>query len=380
MKTTTWVEVNLSAIRSNAQIIKAYAQRKSLIAVIKADAYGHGIIPVAEALCEEAAMYAVATVAEAVELCTAGVEKPVLVLFNSLPAQVETIIDYQLTPSVYEPTLCKALSRAAQAHGTSVRVHVDVDTGMNRGGIWYTEVVDFLKWLTLLEGIEIEGIFTHFATADAADRSHTCLQLERFNSVLSTLSKLNLRPRVVHAANSAATLTLPNSHFDAVRVGLSLYGIYPSPEVRRGSPVSLRPALSWKARVICLRQSKVGEGISYGRTYIVDAPAWLATLPIGYADGYSRVLSNRGEALIGGARCHQVGSVCMDGTVFQIMPPEEGDTDSSLHIGDEAVLIGRQGDLEIAVDQVAEDAGTIPYEILTGIGERVSRIYVNPES
>ena len=241
MTTTTWVEIDLSAIKSNAQVIKAYAQGSSLIAVIKADAYGHGAIPVAEALREEAVMYAVATVAEAAELRTAGVRKPVLVLFNALPAQAETIIDYQLTQSVYEPTLCEALSCAAQAKGTSVKVHLDVDTGMNRGGIWYTEAVDFLKWLTSLEGVEIEGIFTHFATADEADKSHVGLQLERFKSTLSALSKLNLRPPIVHAANSAAALTFPDAHFDAVRVGLSLYGAYPSSVVRRISPVFLQP-------------------------------------------------------------------------------------------------------------------------------------------
>ena len=380
MTTTTWVEVDLSAIQSNVQAIKAYTQGKSLIAVIKADAYGHGAIPVAEALCEEAAMYAVATVAEAVAVRTAGIRKPVLVLFNALPAQVETIIDYQLTPSVYEPTLCSTLSRTAQAKGTSVKVHLDVDTGMNRGGIWYTEGVNFLKWLTSLEGIEIEGIFTHFATADEADKSHAHLQLARFKSVLSALSKLNLRPPIVHAANSAAALTLPDSHFDAVRVGLGLYGVYPSPEVKQASPVSLCPALSWKARLICLRQSRQGEGVSYGRTYTVTQPTQLATLPVGYADGYSRALSNRSEALIGGARCQQVGSVCMDGTIFRIAPPEGEGANPPLRIGDEAVLIGRQGDLEITIDQVAKRAGTISYEILTGIGERISRVYVSPES
>ena len=379
MTTTTWVEVDLSAIKANTQAIKAYTQGKSLIAVIKADAYGHGAIPVAEALREEAAMYAVATVAEAVALRTAGVKKPVLVLFNALPVQVETIIDYQLTPSVYEPTLCDALSRAAQAKGTSVKVHLDVDTGMSRGGIWYTEGVDFLKWLTSLKGIEIEGIFTHFATADEADKSHAHLQLARFKSVLSALSKLNLRPPIVHAANSAAALTLPDSHFDAVRVGLSLYGVYPSPHVREASPVSLHPALSWKARLISLRQAVPGEGVSYGRTHTVDEPTWLATLPVGYADGYPRALSNQSEALIGRIRCQQVGSVCMDGTVFRIPPPKGGSVDPPLRIGDEAVLIGKQGDLEITVDQVAEKAGTISYEILTGIGKRISRVYVNRE-
>ena len=202
------------------------------------------------------------------------------------------------------------------------KVHLDVDTGMNRGGIWHTEALDFLQWLTSLNGIEIEGIFTHFATADEADKRPVELQLERFTSVLSALSKLNLRPPIVHAANSAATLTLPEAHFNAVRVGLSLYGVYPSTEVRWASPVSLRPALSWKARIISFRQSTRDEGVSYGRTYIVDKPTWLVTLPVGYADGYPRVLSNRGEALIGGVRCQQVGSVCMDGTVFSRLAAE----------------------------------------------------------
>ena len=376
MTMTTWVEVDLSAIQSNAQAIKAYTQGSSLIAVIKADGYGHGAIPVAKALDAEATMYAVATVAEAIELRTANIRKPVLVLFNVLPVQAETIIEYELTASVYEPTLCKALSRAVQARGTSVTVHLDVDTGMNRGGIWYTEAVDFIRWLTSLEGIEVEGIFTHFATADEADKRHVSLQLERFKSVLSNLSKINLRPPIVHTANSAAALTLPDAHFDAVRVGLSLYGVYPSLEVRRASPVSLQPALSWKARIISLRRSPEGEGVSYGRTHIVDKPTWLATLPVGYADGYSRALSNRGEVLIDGTRCQQVGSVCMDGTVFQVAA-QQGDVDLPLRIGDEAVLIGQQGDLEITVDQVAEKAGTIPYEILTGIGKRIPRIYVN---
>ena len=196
--------------------------------------------------------------------------------------------------------------------------------------------------------------------------------------MLPTLSKINLCPPIVHAANSAAALTLPDTHFDAVRVGLSLYGVYPSLEIRRTSPVSLRPALSWKARIISLRKPAQGEGVSYGRTYIANEPTWLATLPVGYADGYRRVLSNRGEVLIAGVRCQQVGSVCMDGTVFRIAP-REGDAELSIHIGDEAVLIGKQEGLEITVDQVAEKAGTISYEILTGIGKRTSRIYVNQQ-
>ncbi len=377
---TTWAEIDLSAIKSNAQAIRAYTEGKLLIAVIKADAYGHGVIPVARALSEEAAMYAVATVEEAVELRAAGVRKPILVLFNALPDQTETVVRHQLTQSVCESMLCQTLSRTAQASNRQIKVHVDVDTGMNRGGIWYTEAVGFIQWLTSLEGVEIQGIFTHFAAADEADKSHAHLQLKRFKSVLQALSNLNLRPPIAHAANSAAMLTLPDSHFDAVRVGLGLYGVYPSSDVRGASAVSLCPALSWRARVISLHEATPGEGVSYGSTYKINQPTWLATLPVGYADGYSRALSNRGEALIGGARCQLVGSVCMDGTVFRIEPPKGGRADLPLRIGDEAVLIGEQGDLEITVDRVAEKAGTISYEILTGLGKRISQVYVNRKS
>jgi alanine racemase len=176
----------------------------------------------------------------------------------------------------------------------------------------------------------------------------------------------------VHTANSAASLTLPNSHFDAVRVGLSLYGIYPSPHIAEQQVVSLRPALSWKARITCLREAAPGEGVSYGRIYRTDQPTWLATLPIGYADGYPRTLSNVGDALIGGLRRQLVGRVCMDGTVFRVDPPV------NVAIGDEAVLIGTQGGQKITVDQVAAKVATISYEILTGIGKRVPRVYVNP--
>jgi alanine racemase len=380
---TTWTEIDLAAIRSNAQAIKSHIRRNTpdgkgcpaLIAVIKADAYGHGAVPVARTLLDEATMFAVATVEEAIELRDAGIGVPIFVLFNALPDQAETIVRYQLTQSVCELTLCKALSRIAQASNQRIKVHVDVNTGMNRGGLRYTEVVDFIQWLRALDGIEVDGIFTHFAAADEADKTYTHLQLQRFESVLSALSDLNLRPPIAHAANSAATLALPASHFDAVRVGLSLYGIYPSSDVRKGAQhtVPLQPALTWKARVICLHEAEAGESVSYGCTYKTDQRLWLATVPVGYADGYPRSLSNFGAALIGGKRRQLVGRVCMDGTVFRIDHPVD------VAIGDAAVLIGRQGVQEITVNQVAERAGTISYEILTGIGKRVPRVYVHPE-
>ena len=378
---TTWAEVDLAAIKSNAKAIKKYTQRKGgasttpdLIPVIKADAYGHGVIPVARTLLDEASMFAVATVQEAVELRHAGVKKPILILFNALPDESETIARYHLIPSVCEPTLCKALSHVAQGLDQRIKVHVDVNTGMNRGGVRYTEAVSFIQWLESLGGIAVEGISTHFATADEKDKSYAYLQLRRFQSVLSALSDLNLRPPIAHTANSAATLAIPDSHLDAVRVGLSLYGIYPSPDLRvleEGHALCLKPALSWKTRLICLHAAEAGESVSYGCTYKTERRMWLATLRVGYADGYPRSLSNLGEALIGGKHRPLVGRVCMDGTIFGIYPPLD------VAIGDEAVLIGTQGDEEITVDRVAERAGTISYEILTGVGKRVRRVYLN---
>ena len=377
---TTWAEVDLAAIKSNAQAIREYIQRTGttssavhLIAVIKADAYGHGAIPVAQMLRDETAMFAVATVQEAIELRDAGIEKPILILFNAVADEAEAIVRYQLIPSVCESTLCKRLSYVARTLNQCVRVHVDVDTGMNRGGVRYTEAARFVQWLTSLYGIVVEGIFTHFATADETDKSYTHLQLDRFKSVLSELSHLNLRPPIVHTANSAATLTLPDSHFDAVRVGLSLYGIHPSPDHSvsgTSHAIRLRPSLSWKARVICVHEAEPGESVGYGRTYKTNRTMRLATLQVGYADGYPRSLSNYGEVLIGGKRRQSAGGICMDETVFEIDPPVD------VSIGAEAVLIGTQGAEEITVDQVAAQAGTISYEILTGIGNRVRRVHV----
>ena len=381
---TTWVEVDLTAIQSNAQTIQEYIKHNAtafsdiqLISVIKADAYGHGAIPVAQTLRDETAMFAVATVQEAIELREAGIEKPILILFNTVADEIEAIVQYHLTPSVCEPTLCKGLAYVARKLNQCVRVHVDVDTGMNRGGVRYTEAARFVQWLTSLYGIAVEGIFTHFATADETDKSYAHLQLDRFKSVISELSDLNLRPPMAHSANSAATLTLPGSHFDAVRVGLCLYGIHPSPDqndTAASHAIRLRPSLSWKARVICVHEAGAGESVGYGRTYKTNRPMRLATLRVGYADGYTRSLSNLGEAIIGGIRRRSVGGICMDETVFEIDPPVD------VSVGDEAALIGIQGAEEITVDQVAARAGTIAYEILAGIGKRVRRVHVkNPK-
>lgn len=351
----THTEIDLQAIQHNAEAIKAHTGKK-LIAVIKADAYGHGAVRVAEVLDATADMFAVATVEEGIALRQADIHKPILVLFSSLPVQVAPIVEYRLTPTIGDWEFAKALNEVA-----SLKVHVNINTGMNRSGVYYTEAMAFLSKLKTLHRLEIEGLFTHLATADEADKNFISVQLKRFSSVLAHVSG-----KMIHAANSAAALSVPESYFDAVRPGLSLYGIYPSAE----KPIQLKPALTWKTRVGWIETISEGEGVSYGLTYKAPHQTRVAMVQVGYGDGYPRALSNSGKVLIDGRRCPIIGRVCMDVSVVQLQPED------SVSVGDEVVLIGRQGDSEITVDEVAHRAGTIPYEILTQIGARVKRTFL----
>ena len=369
----TWVEVNLKAIQSNAAAIKAHTGRR-LISVVKADAYGHGAVPVTKVLHPIADMFAVATGAEGVELRQAGVRKPILILFSPLPDWAEVLVAHELTPAIDNWHVAKRLNEIA-AGGSSlaqqlatgrVKVHVDVNTGMNRSGVRYTEAGQFLNRLKTLQQLEIEGIFTHLATADEADKSYAYLQLRRFSSVLASVPNVpGGNVPITHAANSAAALAIPESHFGAVRPGLSLYGIYPSVE----KPIQLQPTLTWKARVGWIDCIAPGEGVSYGLTYKAPYQTRVAGLQVGYGDGYPRALSGIGEVVIGGARRPIAGRLCMDVTVVRLEPSD------TVAVGDEAVLIGKQGDAEISIDEIAHKVGTIPYEILTQIGKRVKRVY-----
>lgn len=352
----TLTEINLGAIRRNAEAIKAYTTKK-LIAVVKADAYGHGMIRVAETLLAVADMFAVATVEEGVELRQAGVQKPILILFSSLPEQVAEILEHQLTPTVADWEFASQLNGSAPK---TVNVHVNTNTGMNRSGVRWTEADQFLNRLKTLERLEVAGLFTHLATADEVDKSFVSVQLGRFSSLLAGNSV-----EMVHVANSAATLAVPEAHFDAVRPGLSLYGIYPASD----KPIVLAPALTWKSRVGWVGSISEGEGVSYGLTFKASRQTRVAMVQVGYGDGYPRSLSGVGEMLIGGVRCPIIGRVCMDVSVVDI------ENAANVSVGDEVVLIGKQGDAEITVDEVAQRAGTISYEILTQIGPRVKRVF-----
>ena len=354
----THTEIDLLAIKHNAEAIKRHTGNQ-LIAVVKADAYGHGAVPVAETLCSVADMFAVATVEEGIKLRQADIRKPILILFSCLPMQVEEIVEFSLTPTIGDREFATALNEVA-SETKPIKVHVNVNTGMNRSGVCWKEALQFLDKLKTLPRLEVEGIFTHLATADEVDKSFVSVQLNRLASILA-----HKDGKMVHVANSAATLAVPESHFDAVRPGLSLYGIYPAAE----KPIPLKPALTWKARIGWIGSISEGEGVSYGLTYKAPYQTRVAMVQIGYGDGYPRSLSGIGEVLIDGLRRPIIGRVCMDVSVVQLEPSDK------VSIGAEVVLIGRQRDAEITVDEIAKRAGTIPYEILTQIGTRVKRTF-----
>ena len=355
----THTEINLEAIRRNAEAIKA-STGKQLIAVVKSDAYGHGVVPVIEVLRPVADMFAVATIEEGVALRQAGIRDPILVLFSSLPEQAAHIVAHGLTPTIGDWEFANRLNDVASK---IVSIHVNINTGMNRSGIYWTEAAQFLNRLKTLHRLNVEGVFTHLATADETDKRFVFLQLKRFSSVLEKVSNGSA---LVHAANSAAALAIPEAHFDAVRPGLSLYGIYPAPE----RTIQLEPALTWKARIGWIGSLSEGEGVSYGLRYKAPRETRVVMVQVGYGDGYPRALSGVGEVLIGGARRPIVGRVCMDVSVVRLASTD------NVSVGDEVVLIGKQGDAEITVDELAHRAGTISYEILTQIGARVPKNYI----
>lgn len=379
-----WAEIDLDAIAANIRALKSLtAEGTRFMAVVKADAYGHGAVAVArQALAAGADWLAVARVDEGVALRRAGIGAPILVFGYTPPASAADLLAHDLAATVYDFDTAQAYSRVAVTTDRNLRLHLKVDTGMGRLGM-LPELRSFSATgkavsgnpvfvadaIAHLPGIELEGVYTHFAAADHADQGFAREQLQRFTDFLDHLYYAGLEIPLRHAANSAATIALPESHLDMVRCGVAIYGLYPSAAVGPGR-VALTPAMALKCRIVQVKAVEAGIPVGYGMTHVTQAPTVIATVAAGYADGLSRRLSNAGEMLVGGRRVPIVGRVCMDLTTLDTGGVPEA------QVGDEAVIFGRQGEGMITVDEVAARLGTINYEVVTGVAARVPRVYL----
>lgn len=374
-------EIDLDAVAHNLGVVGRMTGSRPVIAVVKADAYGHGAVEVSRRLAEEGVSHlAVAFVEEAVRLREAGIRTPVIVLFDK--QDVPLLFEFNLIPVVHDLRFAERLSKEAQKRGRALDIHVKIDTGMGRLGFNRGELARQIMAVAKLDYLTIRGMMSHFSDSDIADKSFAGIQMDKFIAVKETLLKRMKRPGklLCHMANSAATMTLRDAHFDAVRPGIMLYGCSPlqksevrnkKPEVRQEAAFGLRPAMKIKTEIITLRRLKKGTPVSYGRTFITRRESLIAVLPVGYADGISRAFSNNADVLVRGRRAAVVGRVCMD----LIMVDVTGIT--GVKEGDEAVLLGKQGREEITARELAGRAATVPYEVLTSMGTRSRRVYVS---
>ena len=364
-----WVEVDLAAIRHNITELQALAPRSEVMGVVKGYAYGHGNPAGARAMLQAGATrLGVARVAEAIHLRDAGITAPIHVFTEPPPRSAATMLEYDLTPTVYTAAFARELSSAAASAGRRIAVHIKFDTGMHRVGLLASDVPDAVRTLRSLDGIEIEGAWSHFAVADLPDHPFTRRQLELFGRLVDEIEQAGVKLRYKHMANSAATLSLPEAHFDLVRPGVAGYGLWPGAHLV--GRADLRPALSLRARVNASKIVSAGERLSYGLRYELERDGRVVTVPAGYADGYDRGHSGTADVLIDGKRHRVSGTVCMDQFLVDV-----GDDDVA--VGREVTLIGKDGDEQITAEELAGHIGTINYEITTRIASRVPRVYTN---
>lgn len=367
----TWAEVNLPRLRQNLEAIRRHVAPARVMIIVKANAYGHGLAEVARYLSPYADALGVAVLEEGVLLREMGVTAPIVVLGGIWGNQIPEYLRYDLALTASSVERLEQIDAVAAQLGKKARVHLKIDTGMERIGVHYYNAHTLQEAALRCRHVEVEGIYSHFANADSADLTHARLQLERFNEVLRFYERHSLPVPLRHMANSAAILQLPESHFDMVRAGILLYGVYPSREVPRTVPV--KPALTWKSRVVYFKVVLPGHPVSYGSTWQSDHPVRVVTIPVGYGDGYFRSMSNRAQVILHGKKYPQVGRICMD----QMMVNIEQD---SAYNGDEVILLGEADGESITAEDLADWAGTIPYEILTNINTRVPRLYLTQES
>ena len=365
----TYVEVNLVRLVENYRAIQNKVAPAAVMPVLKANAYGHGLIPVARKLTQYGVpMLAVAILEEGLALRQAGIRIPILVLGGLLNEQIEAYLEAGLIMTVSSGDNLAHIEQVARSANVVAPVHIKIDTGMGRLGLPHQEAVKIIRQSLYLEHVTLSGVFSHFASSDSSDLSYARLQLARFNAVLEFFERENIKRPMIHMANSGGVLQLPDSYFDIVRPGIMLYGLYPSHEVAHS--VQVRPVLAWKTRPVLSKVLPPNHPVSYGSTWQSELNCRILTIPMGYGDGYFRALSNKGSALVRGKRYPIAGRVCMDQIMLNL-----GDDEAGLE--DEVVLIGTQGESEITAQELADLVGTISYEILTNINTRVPRIYLD---
>ena len=364
-------EINLSAIAHNLETLKKITKNRTVIAVVKADAYSHGSIEVSKRLIQEGVSYlAVAYTGEAIQLRNAGITAPIIVFFDR--QNIEDFFDFNLIPVIHDITTALAISRKAIEKKRKLKIHVKIDTGMGRLGLSSDHIIEDLLDIADMEGMELAGLMSHFSDADLSDRSYASVQLERFNKIRETLFKKLNQKIFSHIANSAAVLTFNDAHLDAVRPGLMLYGYSPfGQNPNPPSELNLIPAMRVKTNVLSIRYLPPNFPISYGRTFVTKRQSKIGVLPIGYADGYNRLFSNNAEVLVGGRRVPVAGRVCMDLTMVDLTEVRD------VNEGDEVIILGQQGNESITAYELADKAGTIPYEILTSLGSYSRKEYIN---
>lgn len=364
-------EINLDAIGNNIREIKSRIKAETqLLAVVKADAYGHGAEEVAKVcLYNGADQLAVATCDEGVQIRQWSIQVPVLILGNTVEGQLETVVNYNLTQAVFRYETAKLMSDIAKKLNKTALVHIKIDTGMSRIGFLPTdESIEEIERIFALPNLKVTGIFTHFATADEKDKTFTNVQYKRFRFVTDKLEKKGYKSFIRHCANSGAILDMPNLQLDMVRAGIIIYGMYPSSEVSH--PINLIPAMSLKSQISYVKYLEENVSVGYGRTYFTTRKTKVATVPIGYADGYSRAFSNRARVIVNGHYAPVIGNVCMDQMMINVSDIPD------VNEGDSVIIMGSDGKNTVSAEELAAVSGTINYEIVCNVGKRVPRVYI----
>lgn len=366
-----WAEIDLDNLAHNMQEIKRLSKSKEIIATVKADAYGHGALDIAPTLLANGATrLAVAVVNEAVELRRGGIDCPIMVLGFTPDSLIDSILKYDIEQTVYTYDLAEKISKMAVEKNKIAKIHIALDTGMGRIGFTPEEKsLNQVYKISKLPNIIIQGLFSHFSTADEGDKSYSNMQFEKFNWFYDKLKEKGVKINIRHIANSAAIIDLPETHLEGVRPGIILYGYYPSEEVSKDK-IKLKPVMTLKTNIVHLKEMNQGQYISYGRAFQTGRPSIIATLPVGYADGYTRLLFNKAKVIINGSFAPVVGRICMDQCMVDVTDIGE------VKVGDEVILMGEYKDLKITADEIAELLGTINYEITCMISKRVPRVYI----